>query len=51
MLVGRGYRVVAPDMVGFGKSDKYVSPDNYSVELHMFTAKFLIEVIETHTSR
>ena len=28
-LVNEGYRVIAPDMVGFGKSDKYISTDDY----------------------
>ena len=29
-LTAAGYRVIAPDMVGFGKSDKYISIDDYS---------------------
>ena len=34
-LVNEGYRVIAPDMVGFGKSDKYISIDDYSHQLHV----------------
>ncbi len=34
-LVGRGYRVVAPDLVGFGRSDKPSTQDNYSFERHV----------------
>ena len=28
------YRVVAPDMVGFGKSDKYAAQEDYSFHMH-----------------
>lgn len=28
------YRVVAPDLIGFGKSDKYASMDDYTYEMH-----------------
>jgi haloalkane dehalogenase len=31
----RGYRVVAPDLVGFGRSDKPSTQDNYSFEGHV----------------
>ena len=34
-LVNEGYRVIAPDMVGFGKSDKYISIDDYSHQMHV----------------
>ena len=34
-LAGAGYRVIAPDMVGFGKSDKYISIDDYSHQMHV----------------
>ena len=34
-LTKAGYRVIAPDMVGFGKSDKYVSIEDYSHEMHV----------------
>ena len=34
-LTKAGYRVVAPDMVGFGKSDKYLSIDDYSHQMHV----------------
>ncbi len=34
-LVNKGYRVIAPDMVGFGKSDKYISVDDYSHQMHV----------------
>jgi len=34
-LVTAGYRVIVPDFIGFGKSDKYVDPENYNHEFHM----------------
>ena len=34
-LTKAGYRVVVPDMVGFGKSDKYLSIDDYSHQMHV----------------
>ena len=33
-LVGNGYRVVAPDFVGFGRSDKLLDWRAYSLGLH-----------------
>ena len=34
-LTEAGYRVIAPDMVGFGKSDKYISIDDYTHQMHV----------------
>jgi haloalkane dehalogenase len=34
-LTEAGYRVIAPDMVGFGKSDKYISIEDYSHQMHV----------------
>ena len=34
-LTREGYRVIAPDMVGFGKSDKYLSINDYSHQMHV----------------
>lgn len=33
-LVAKGYRCVAPDLIGFGKSDKPKSPDAYTYQTH-----------------
>ena len=33
-LVKMGYRVIAPDFIGFGKSDKLVDFRSYNVTLH-----------------
>ncbi|MCB9594247.1 MAG: alpha/beta fold hydrolase [Sandaracinaceae bacterium] len=38
-----GHRVVAPDLVGFGRSDKLVRPEDYSLELHR---QVLLELVE-----
>ena len=34
-LAERGYRVVVPDLVGFGKSDKPLRQDDYSHQMHV----------------
>ena len=34
-LVDGGYRVIAPDLLGFGKSDKLENQNNYSYQLHI----------------
>ncbi len=34
-LVAAGHRVVAPDLVGFGRSDKPTEPDDYSYARHV----------------
>lgn len=35
IVVNAGYRVVAPDLIGFGKSDKPSEQDDYSYQKHM----------------
>ena len=44
LLVGNGYRVVIPDMLGYGRSDKPANPDRYAGEL------ILGDLIELMTS-
>ena len=44
LLTSRGYRVVVPDFVGFGRSDKYVDWRAYTAELHKET----IEQVARH---
>ncbi len=34
LLTTAGYRVIAPDFVGFGRSDKYVQREAYSFQMH-----------------
>ena len=38
-----GYRVVVPDFIGFGKSDKYTNANNYTHELHMASIRLLLD--------
>jgi haloalkane dehalogenase len=45
-LVQDGYRVIVPDFVGFGKSDKYSSPRNYTHEMHTMVLRLLIDQLE-----
>jgi len=39
----KDYRFIAPDLIGFGKSDKIVNWKNYSFDLHL---KSLVNFIE-----
>src|SRR5690242_7983383 len=34
-LVARGHRVIAPDLIGFGRSDKPAAPTDYTYERHV----------------
>jgi|TARA_B100000214_G_scaffold176729_1_gene127083 haloalkane dehalogenase len=45
-LTDAGYRVIAPDMIGFGKSDKYISTEMYSHQLHVSTMHELIKKLD-----
>ncbi len=40
------YRVIAPDMVGFGKSDKYAAQEDYSFHMHYDKLLALIEALD-----
>lgn len=42
-LVKAGYRVVVPDFIGFGKSDKFTFMDSYSHDLHCMTLRLLLD--------
>lgn len=35
VLVGGGYRIIAPDYIGFGRSDKLPSTEDYSFQKHI----------------
>jgi len=41
-LVSAGYRVIVPDFVGFGKSDKFVDMENYNHEFHMVRCQIFL---------
>jgi len=42
-LVSAGFRVIVPDFIGFGKSDKYSHPVNYTHEMHTLTLRLLLD--------
>ncbi|MFT4904065.1 MAG: haloalkane dehalogenase [Natronomonas sp.] len=39
-------RVVVPDFIGFGRSDKYTDPDTYDFELHYRTLRAFVEALD-----
>jgi len=43
VLVAADYRVVVPDFIGFGKSDKFTSMDSYTHDMHTLTLRHFIE--------
>jgi haloalkane dehalogenase len=45
-LVGAGYRVIAPDLVGFGRSDKPARREDYTYERHVGWLRSLLEALD-----
>lgn len=45
-LTAAGFRCVAPDHVGFGRSDKVVADDWYVVERHVEALRYVIETLD-----
>ena len=46
VLVEAGHRVIAPDLIGFGKSDKPVNIEDYSYARHVAWQRELIEQLD-----
>ena len=46
VLVRAGFRAVAPDLVGFGRSDKPVAPESYTYAGHVAWTRALVETLE-----
>ena len=46
ILVTAGYRVIAPDLIGFGKSDKPVNRRDYTYANHVGWVKAFIEALD-----
>lgn len=46
ILVGSGYRVIAPDLVGFGRSDKPTRRSDYTYANHVFWMARLLENLD-----
>jgi len=45
IFVQAGYRVICPDLVGFGKSDKFIDTNEYSIQMHYdFIVKFILKL-------
>lgn len=45
-LLAAGYRVVAPDLFGFGKSDKPVTDEVYTFDFHRASLLALVEALD-----
>lgn len=43
--LSKEFRVLAPDFIGFGRSDKYTEHEEYSFEMHMDTLKAFIDAL------
>ena len=46
VFTAAGHRVIVPDMVGFGKSDKFISKYDYSYQHHIEVMKELVERLD-----
>ncbi|HUZ44234.1 MAG TPA: haloalkane dehalogenase [Acidimicrobiales bacterium] len=45
-LVAAGFRVIAPDHIGFGRSDKVTDDDWYTIDRHVGVQRALIETLD-----
>lgn len=45
-VLGQQYRVIAPDFIGFGRSDKFTDPGAYSFAMHYHTLARIVEDLE-----
>ena len=46
LFVAAGYRVIAPDLIGFGKSDKPAARDDYTYANHVLWLTSLLEALD-----
>jgi haloalkane dehalogenase len=46
VLAGAGHRVIAPDLVGFGRSDKPVRREDYTYQRHVDWMRGVVEVLD-----
>jgi haloalkane dehalogenase len=46
VLLDKGYRCIAPDLIGFGRSDKPTDADWYSYERHTESVRSLVEALD-----
>jgi len=47
-IVAREHRVIAPDWIGFGKSDKFIREADYSFQMHFQSAIAFVEALDLH---
>ena len=47
-LIEAGHRVIVPDLIGFGKSDKFSNKTVYSYLHHIETIKYLVHSLDLH---
>lgn len=45
-VLSAGFRVVAPDWIGFGRSDKLAHPDDYSYGMHVESLRALVAALD-----
>ena len=45
-LVEAGYRVIVPDLIGFGRSDKFIDPERYTYSGHVTWVSALIDKLD-----
>jgi haloalkane dehalogenase len=46
LVADAGHRVIAPDLIGFGRSDKYAEAEKYTYRMHVDSIKNLIKKLE-----
>lgn len=49
IVVSAGYRVVAPDLIGFGKSDKPTNPASYSYQQYVSWLTAFVQTLDLQT--
>lgn len=49
IFVRSGYRILAPDLIGFGKSDKPANPADYSYERHLAWLQSFLDKLELNS--
>ena len=48
LMTAEGYRCIAPDHIGFGRSDKVTDPSWYNISRHTGNTRRLIESLDLH---
>ena len=46
--IAENHRVIAPDWIGFGKSDKFIRESDYSFRMHLDSAIAFVEALDLH---